>query len=179
MFENEIHTDEFIQLSTIIIFFGILTFSIEIEMVYDLFLSIYVGQIVSFVLYAYIMIEGIFYFKNTMSFNRIFRSMLLLIFIMILFLYIQNVVVMQNIDNAFSGINLNRFFELLYYTITNVTSVGFGDITPNCYYAKIVSMESSVFGYIMFFSFISLFVAKTSEINNIQSRNECEKESDA
>lgn len=79
-------------------------------------------------------------------------------------IYIQNMIVYNNFSSSFRGIELNPYFDIFYYTVVNLTSVGFGDITPQNYFVKIVSIESSIFGYIMFFTIVGLFISKAGEM---------------
>jgi hypothetical protein len=64
---------------------------------------------------------------------------------MVTMIFIQNSLVYNNIDKSFVGIELNSYFDIFYYTVVNLTSVGFGDITPQNYFVKIVSIESFIF----------------------------------
>lgn len=165
LFDNNKKTDEFITVLTSVIFLGLLTVFFVVKLSSDVFIIVFIGLILNFLVYVYKVIEAIVYFNtSTQRFFNFIKSIGLIITLMITMIFIQNSLVYNNIDNSFVGIELNPYFDIFYYTVVNLTSVGFGDITPQNYFVKIVSMESSIFGYIMFFTIVGIFISKAGEM---------------
>ncbi|MBU1020833.1 MAG: hypothetical protein KJ847_06410 [Firmicutes bacterium] len=165
LFDNNKKTDEFITILTSVIFLGLLTVFSVGELSSSVFILIYFGLILNFLIYVYKIIEAIVYFDiSEQKFFSFMKSITLIITLMVTMIYIQNSIVYNNYSTSFIGIELNPYFDIFYYTIVNLTSVGFGDITPQNYFVKIVSIESSVFGYIMFFTIVGLFISKAGEV---------------
>jgi len=51
------------------------------------------------------------------------------------------------------------FFDAIYFTITNVTTVGFGDIHPHSIGGKAISMLNSLVGVLLVGAFVAVFTA--------------------
>lgn len=79
--------------------------------------------------------------------------------------------IFYNNPDSFKGINMasnsETFIDLVYFCSITITSIGFGDITPNAHYTKLIT---SLFGIIgQFYSvvlvgiLISKFVSKTDK----------------
>lgn len=165
LFNNNKKTDEFITVLTSVIFLGLLTVFFVGRLSSDVFILIFIGLILNFLVYVYKVIEAIVYFDSSeQQFFSFIKSIGLIITLMVTMIYIQNAIVYNNYSNSFTGIELNPYFDVFYYTVINLTSVGFGDITPQNYFVKIISIESSIFGYIMFFTIVGLFISKAGDM---------------
>ncbi|XFA99655.1 ion channel [Candidatus Izemoplasma sp. B36] len=166
IFNNDKKTDEFITVLTGIMFLGMSIIIFIKPISISLFTIIYIGLIINFILFIYKVLEAVVSFnKSSINFLGITKSITLIIILMLSIIYIQNILVYRQFSNAYSGVNLNEYFDIFYYSVTNLTSVGFGDIVPNNIYAKIISIETSIFGYILFITLFGLFISKISEGN--------------
>ncbi|MBN2605316.1 MAG: hypothetical protein JXR62_05820 [Bacilli bacterium] len=56
------------------------------------------------------------------------------------------------------------YIDLYYYTIKNITTVGFGHIYPVCIEAKIILIFTSVSGYIFLASIIAVILSKNEKM---------------
>jgi len=59
------------------------------------------------------------------------------------------------------GINpkVGRFFDALWWAVTTITTVGYGDITPVSTAGRVVAMFTMIGGSALFWSFTALFAA--------------------
>lgn len=57
-----------------------------------------------------------------------------------------------------AGINpkLNSFFDAVYFSVSTMTTVGFGDITPVTFFGKVITVLMMVFGTGLFVSYTAL-----------------------
>lgn len=97
------------------------------------------------------------------SFCGYFLLLEIFVFLMQVFLY-QNFVAMTGIDESSKAA---VFMDLVYFCSVTLTSIGFGDITPNTHYTKLITAFFGIVG--QFYSvvlvgiLISKFSSKTSD----------------
>lgn len=161
IFQNSQLTDEYVSALFlclfICLFIVVFINDLDINAYYSLFivLSLNIG------LLAYKLMEATHYFKirRDISYNSI-SGLFSLLFLIIGLLFIQNMLAYNNLPSSFGNVTLNEYFDIMYYTIINITSVGFGRIYPIKYMAKIVAMEASLFGFIVLYSIIGIFTTE-------------------
>lgn len=68
---------------------------------------------------------------------------------------------------AFSWLEGKSYFDSLYFTVINITTVGFGDIVPALGLGKALAMLNAVVGLVLFGFFVAAFTAalQSSEFN--------------
>lgn len=91
--------------------------------------------------------------QNKVSFSRIILASIILVIMIILNLYLAVVLVNSGNCHSFTG-NPNNF-DLFYFTIITFTTIGYGDITPVTYIAKIVTLFIAITSVICISIFIS------------------------
>lgn len=76
------------------------------------------------------------------------------------------------------GLSRYGYFDSFYFTIINITTVGFGDITPTTTWAKVVSIVNSIAGVLAFGFFVAIISAalQPSPSTNTPSSDEDKKE---
>lgn len=101
--------------------------------------------------------------QNDVSFARIIVAAIILIIMIILNLYLA--VVLINSGNPHAFTNAPNNFDLFYFTLITFTTVGYGDITPITYLAKIVTMFIAVTSVICISIFISSILSHKDSSN--------------
>lgn len=101
--------------------------------------------------------------QNHVSFVRIIIAAIILIVLIILNLYLA--VVLINSGNPHSFTSNPSNFDLFYFTIITFTTIGYGDITPITYLAKIVTMFIAITSVICISVFISSILSHKSNFN--------------
>lgn len=101
--------------------------------------------------------------QSSVSFIRIIIASVILIIMIILNLYLA--VVLINSGNPHSFTNNPTNFDLFYFTIITFTTIGYGDITPVTYLAKIVTMLIAITSVICISVFISSVLSHKSNSN--------------
>ncbi len=80
-----------------------------------------------------------------------------------------------SIPNAFKGIDYpfsvsssaNVFMDLVYFSSVTITSIGFGDITPNIHYTKLITSIFGIIGQFYSVVLVGILISKfTSRTNN-------------
>lgn len=61
---------------------------------------------------------------------------------------------------------LQNEFSIIYYSVTNITSVGFGDITPIVQETQMISIISSILGYFLLFMIVAYIINKIGSNNS-------------
>lgn len=100
---------------------------------------------------------------NHVSFIRIIIAAIILIILIVLNLYLA--VVLINSGNPHSFTNNPNNFDLFYFTIITFTTIGYGDITPITYLAKIVTMFIAITSVICISIFISSILSHKDNVN--------------
>jgi len=76
--------------------------------------------------------------------------------------------------NSFKGINsefsvansANVFMDLVYYCTITLTSIGFGDITPNTHYTKLLTSFLGVVGQFYSVVLVGILISKFTSSNS-------------
>lgn len=134
---------------------------ISIDKSYDyIFYSLFYSVVVSLILV----------FKNlneclvNKQFKNLTLSVVLFFIIFLVHIFLMNAFLMGNAIDSFllfgKTHNLS-YYQIFYYSVINITNVGFGDITPNSIDSQTVSVIASVGGYLIFSSLIGLVLSIT------------------
>lgn len=92
---------------------------------------------------------------------ELMKSIFKIAIIFVLIVFSMNILEFFNNSSNFSFSNNNSStFSMFYYSIINITSVGFGDITPISFTAQLISIFASFFGYILLLSVIGKIMSK-------------------
>lgn len=102
-------------------------------------------------------------------------ALLFIVGIFIMNMMVLNLMTYNNISEAFgfAELQVETEFTIIYYTIINITSVGFGDVYPVSEYAKISSAITSIYGYFLLFGLVTMilnFNAIDSSSKNSKSK---------
>ncbi len=98
--------------------------------------------------------------QNDVSFVRIIVAAIIVVIMIIANLYLAVVLINSGNPNAFT--NSPNNFDLFYFTIITFTTIGYGDITPVTYLAKIATMLIAVTSVICISIFISSILSHKS-----------------
>ncbi|MBN2605278.1 MAG: two pore domain potassium channel family protein [Bacilli bacterium] len=162
------------------VFLKVVVYSEIVDIVSDKFTSVLLLMSI-YSLYRLVILT--YHLVNNSDFNRSFLKIaLLFVFLFVLFIDTSATlnILIYNSDNitSFKGLSLtndNQIFDLYYYTVINITSVGFGDITPLSQDARFLSIVTSILGYLTFASFLAIaltnFSSKKNE-NDIEYKEE-------
>lgn len=90
------------------------------------------------------------------------------VFLMQVFLY-QNFGAMKGIDDSSKAA---VFMDLVYFCSVTLTSIGFGDITPNAYYTKLITSFFGIVGQFYSVVLVGILISKFSSKTNIEQKNE-------
>lgn len=131
----------------------------------DLFLFRFFRLIRIFRLFKLIKIIALFKTDFKLIKRSIEHTNLLRLVIIILFLVISSTISLVIMDP-----NMSNFLVALWYVISTVTSVGYGDITPSSNIGRIIGIFLVVIGFIL----LGVFIGEISSIyqNKSSSKNE-------
>ncbi|MGG5460866.1 potassium channel family protein [Clostridium sp. B9] len=97
-------------------------------------------------------------------FKRIIVASMLILFMIILNLYLMVCLVNGTSINAY--LNANGKFDLFYYTMITFTTIGYGDILPNIFLAKLVSILISITSVVCISVFLSSILSHKEELSD-------------
>lgn len=161
IFQNNQLTDEYISILFVYLFYCILIAGFIKELESVTYYSLFIVLSLNVFLLAYKLLESTHYFRNTrMHSLSSISGLFSLLFLSIGLLFVQNMITYNYNVNSFGNIELNEYFDLLYYTIINITTVGFGRIYPVTYMAKIVAVETALLGFVVIYSIIAIFTTE-------------------
>ena len=92
------------------------------------------------------------------SFCGYFLLLEIFVFMMQVFLY-QNFDAMKGIDESSKAA---VFMDLVYFCSVTLTSIGFGDITPNAYYTKLITSFFGIVGQFYSVVLVGILISKFS-----------------
>ncbi|MDZ4994713.1 two pore domain potassium channel family protein [Clostridium perfringens] len=101
--------------------------------------------------------------KEESLFRRIIVAAILILFMVILNLYLMVCLVGSANPDAFT--NAQGKFDLFYYTIITFATIGYGDIVPNTFLAKIISILISVTSVVCISVFLSSILSYKEELS--------------
>lgn len=161
IFQNNQLTDEYISILFVYLFYSILVSVFAKELGSTTYYSLFVVLSLNVFLLAYKLLESTHYIRTTrmLSLSSI-SGLFSLLFLTIGLLFVQNMITYNYSIDSFGNIELNEYFDLLYYTIINITTVGFGRIYPVTYLAKIVAVETALLGFVVIYSVIAIFTTQ-------------------
>lgn len=103
---------------------------------------------------------------SDLSEMQVSNKMHLVLLTILVSLFICNMVVVNYLiyifepnSFGFSANQVPNLMTIVYYTIINATSVGFGDVYPISITAKLSSIITSIFGYFLLFSLIGTIIS--------------------
>lgn len=96
-------------------------------------------------------------------FRRIIVAAILILFMLILNLYLMVCLVGSANPSAFT--NAQGKFDLFYYTIITFSTIGYGDIVPNIFLAKVISILISVTSVVCISVFLSSILSYKEELS--------------
>lgn len=96
-------------------------------------------------------------------FRRIIVAAILILFMLILNLYLMVCLVGSANPGAFT--NAQGKFDLFYYTIITFSTIGYGDIVPNIFLAKVISILISVTSVVCISVFLSSILSYKEELS--------------
>lgn len=86
-----------------------------------------------------------------------------------IFVFLMQVFLYQNFD-AMKGIDASSkaavFMDLVYFCSVTLTSIGFGDITPNAYYTKLITSFFGIVGQFYSVVLVGILISKFSSKTN-------------
>lgn len=169
IFSDNKYTDEYINMLFIMLLFGFIAVAALESVPMWLFYLSYIVLFINTVIFTIETIKSVIELEiHDMTMSKVLKNIGVLLLVFVLLIYLQNLMIFNLGNETFigAGFNLNPYFDLLYYSIVNITSVGFGDITPLGYLGKLTSISSSVFGYVIIFSILGIMVSKFSNKSN-------------
>lgn len=101
--------------------------------------------------------------KEESLFRRIIVAAILILFMLILNLYLMVCLVGSANPGAFT--NAQGKFDLFYYTIITFATIGYGDIVPNTFLAKVISILISVTSVVCISVFLSSILSYKEELS--------------
>lgn len=64
--------------------------------------------------------------------------------------------ILPTVEEAFAGSKINNYFEGIYFAVTTVTGVGYGDLVPISTAGRIIAMALQTMGVILFGSITAI-----------------------
>ena len=64
-----------------------------------------------------------------------------------------------------SNDRINTFFDAIYFSVTVLTGVGFGDIVPTTFWGRVISMAMMLLGTVIFVSYTAVFASAIIEVD--------------
>lgn len=101
--------------------------------------------------------------KEENIFRRIIVAAILILFMLILNLYLMVCLVAGSNSEAFT--NFIGKFDLFYYTIITFSTIGYGDIVPTVFLAKMVSILISITSVVCISVFLSSILSYKEELS--------------
>lgn len=101
--------------------------------------------------------------KEESLFKRIIVAAILILFMLILNLYLMVCLVGSANPEAFT--NVQGKFDLFYYTIITFATIGYGDIVPNIFLAKVISILISITSVVCISVFLSSILSYKEELS--------------
>ena len=124
----------------LILVFVNLTFNNTPLSEYTFYLAIY-NLLFSYALIVYLLLQLLCETKakdRTLTFKNLWKSTFLIIFLFLTVLSGLSYVTYMYDTTSFSGTNINTFFDIFYYTCVTFASVGYGDIMPVSFFARVI-----------------------------------------
>ncbi len=145
-----------------VIFFGALVAFITewIAEIFDFTFLTYLSKIVNVIFFQYIVVRLIFQIahRKKVDANVILSSVNS--YLLLGLMFTMMVAILQLYDSNAYGFSTNSFREFLYFTFVTMSTLGYGDITPNTPIAKSLSILISVSGQLYIAIIIAMLVGK-------------------
>lgn len=145
--------------------------SLVVLVVFDTQISIVNGyDYIFYSLFYSVVVSLILVFKNlneclvNKQFKNLTLGVVLFFIIFLVHVFLMNAFLLGKSIDSFllygKTYNFNSY-QIFYYSVINITNVGFGDITPNSIDSQTVSILASIGGYLIFSSLIGLVLSIT------------------